>query len=405
MIPSPRNVTVRKHHQEETLSPTIGLLAEEIMVTRSGRMSGSTKRTGNFTIPLPDICDDKSDHAIVPPISISSGSSPGTPKDRNSTFTLESPTLRKLPPQTRKALVFVLAQTRFPTQTLPAQPRAHKNKDPEGSLTAEDVQTLALMFCQTRKAPAFVLAQTKFPAQMLPAQPRAHRSKVPEGSLAAKDVQTPALMLPQPAPALTTHVASLMKKNCRVAKRKPIQAITVDDVEAAKARSVSRIKKTRSVDPEPPTPGSDPSIPHQSTPTQTHKLVLGTQKYATVESNLVAPHAGDIQVQSRLHGRDDGHAVTNNFYLMAMDPFAAGHIQTRDAGYDRITSEINNLLAGHRVSSTMLEEIWMGIYQARGYEPECWMANLAKNGIPEELFGPMLQIMTAASADHHKTQW
>jgi hypothetical protein len=164
-------------------------------------------------------------------------------------------------------------------------------------------------------------------------------------------------MLPQPVPAPTTHVASLTKKNPRVAKRKPIQAITVDDVEAAKARSVSHIKKTRLVDPEPPTPGSDPSISHQSTSTRTRKLVPGTQKYATVESDLVAPHAGDIQVQSQLHGRDDGHAVTNNFYLMAMDPFATGHIQTRDAGYDRITSEINNLLAGHQVSSTMLKEI------------------------------------------------
>ena len=151
--------------------------------------------------------------------------------------------------------------------------------------------------------------------------------------------------------------------------------------------------------------GSDPSIPHQSTPTRTCKLVQGIQKYAIMESDLVAPHAGDIQVQSQLYSCDDGHAMMNNFYLMAMDPFAAGHNQTSDAGYNHIMSEINNLLAGHQVSSTMLEEIWMGIYKACGYEPKCRMANLAKNGIPEELFGPMLQIMTVACMDCCKTPW
>ena len=33
------------------------------------------------------------------------------------------------------------------------------------------------------------------------------------------------------------------------------------------------------------------------------------------------------------------------------------------------------------------------------------MANLAKNSVPDKLFGPILQIMTVASKDCRKTQW
>jgi len=106
-----------------------------------------------------------------------------------------------------------------------------------------------------------------------------------------------------------------------------------------------------------------------------------------------------------LCNQNDGLAVTNNFYLMAMDLITTACDQPRDAEYDYIMDEVNALLASHRVSSTTLDKIWMDIFQAPGYEPDCWMANLVQNGVPEELFGPVLQIMTTASKDHHKTHW
>ena len=120
VISSPQNVTIRSRHQEKTLlSLTLGLLTNSITVSRSGHMSGPMKQTRKFTVPLPTVSDDKkSDQAS--PISISSGSSPETPKHRNNTFTSESPTISKPSHHSEKALVFVLAQKKVPTETPPS---------------------------------------------------------------------------------------------------------------------------------------------------------------------------------------------------------------------------------------------------------------------------------------------
>ena len=146
-------------------------------------------------------------------------------------------------------------------------------------------------------------------------------------------------------------------------------------------RSVSHTKKLRQNNSETPVPFPDLSIPHQITPTKPCKLVTHAQKHDTLDSSSTATHVGNIWAQAHLHGHEDGVAVTNNVYLMAMDLYAAGQNQMKDVGSDCITAQINKLLQGHRVSSTTLNEIWMGIYQSPGYEPECWMANLAKNSV------------------------
>ena len=138
-----------------------------------------------------------------------------------------------------------------------------------------------------------------------------------------------------------------MKTSCAT-KRKLIHVITVDDVEAAQVRSL-RMKKKLS--------------------------------------------------------QEDGLAVTNHFYLMAMDSFTATHNHPKDAGSDRITAQITKLLDRCLVGITTLNEIWQCIFQAPGYEPECWVANLAKNAVPEGRIGPLLQIMTVASEDRRKTPW
>ncbi|KAG6375912.1 hypothetical protein JVT61DRAFT_2780 [Boletus reticuloceps] len=343
ICPSP-NVTLRRQRRAETPpSPTIGLLAEDIVVTRSGCMSGPNKRVGKFLVPLPEIWDNESGHAS--PISISSDSDPGTPTKQR--------------------------YSELPTELGPICSR---------------------MPCHSQKAPVFVMGRKKTPlAQALSAQPKAHTNT---DNLPA--VRTPSLK-PMPAPIIPN--ASVTKKTTQVAKRRPIHVVPDEDVEA---RPTSRNKKTRPNNSESPSRYPDLSIPHQNTALQPRKPVPHAQKSATLGFSPPAPHAGSMQIQARLDGHDNGLIVTNNFYLMAMDPLT--HNQSRDVGQDRITSEITKLLAGHRVGSTTLEEIWQCIYQAPGYKPDCWMANLAKNGVPEELFGPVLQIMTTASKDRRKTQ-
>ena len=138
-----------------------------------------------------------------------------------------------------------------------------------------------------------------------------------------------------------------MRKPLQMAKRKPIQVITMDDVEAANVQSVSHTKKLWQNDSETPVPFPDLSIPHQIMPTKPRKLVTHAQKHDTLDSSLTATHVGNIWAQAHLHGHVDGVAVMNNFYLMAMDSYATGQNQTKDVGSDRIMAQINKLLEGH----------------------------------------------------------
>ncbi|KAF8119568.1 hypothetical protein EV363DRAFT_1305048 [Boletus edulis] len=272
IISSSQNVTLRDCNQEETpLLLTIGLLVDGIMTSRSGHMSGPTKQIKKITIPLSKISNDENDQ--MSPISISSGSSTGTSDNHNFMLTLESPTIPKLSCHSRKALVFVLAQKKSSTKTPPP-------------------------------------------------------CKVSAGLLAANNVHTPIHMLPQPAPTPAIPTACSTKKSSCVTKRKPIQAVTLDDNKAAKVQSL----------------------------------------FSTT------PHVGNLQVQTHLHSHEDGLAITNNFDHMEMDPFIVSHSQTRNARLPNTSRTIGQ-------------------------------ANLAKNDVPEEQFGSILQIMTAASKDCHKTQW
>ena len=224
IISTPQNVTVRSCCWAQTpLSPTIGLLLESITVSHSGCMSGPMKWIGKFTVPLPTVSDDeKSNHPS--PISISSGSSPGTPGNYNTTFTPESPTIPKPPCCSGKAPVFVLAQKKDPIMTPPS---SHKDKVPTWSLMANNAGALACAFLKPapgftvpaaslmqKKAPVFVLAKKKEPDKTLPAS----GSTVPTASLTNQTLQT--------------------------TKRKPIQVFTRDNVEKAWAQSAPHVKKT-----------------------------------------------------------------------------------------------------------------------------------------------------------------
>ena len=112
-------------------------------------------------------------------------------------------------------------------------------------------------------------------------------------------------------------------------------------------RSVSHAKKLRQNNSETPVPFPDLSIPHQIMPTKPCKLVTRAQKHDTLDSSSTATYVGNIWAQAHLHGHEDGVAVTNNVYLMAMDSYAAGQNQMKDVGSDCITAQINKLLEGH----------------------------------------------------------
>jgi len=96
------------------MSPTIALL-DSISLLRLGCMLGPMKRVRK---PEPEL----------PPISISSGSSPGTPTNHGSTITSKSPTIPKSLPQLRhfprKALPFILVKKQGADITLPSPAHA-----------------------------------------------------------------------------------------------------------------------------------------------------------------------------------------------------------------------------------------------------------------------------------------
>lgn len=100
-------------------------------------------------------------------------------------------------------------------------------------------------------------------------------------------------------------------------------------------------------------------------------------------------------MQTTMRSVQTGLSVTNHIYLMASDPPPGQH-----PNYDYISNDISTFLSGIRSDHTTLTEIWHCIYQLEGYGPQGWRAILAKEGIPEDRHGPLINVMTHATRQY-----
>lgn len=412
---SPGQIRVRRI----STSPTIPLLAEGITVRRPrpAAIQPNLKPKGNKIVPLPASVSSDDDNIFYPPTS-----APSTPKTRPRQVAIQPQSKGKIvvpfptgvssdddddeapasfyplisapvTPKKRSKAPTTHASTKvqreLPEFISPSLKHANKTCSPDTGVF-DGVVKQRTVKADPRSPDARVFDGT-VKQRIVKVDPRSPDTRVFDGVVKQRVVkadQTPTFRGVLASQQTPDEMVATPKASTKPRKR--IQVITPEDV-AAVSGSVSHVKQ------------SQPSIPANAyrVPIPEGRKGATHSKHATPNSS--APHTGSIQTQTSPRAEANGLRVTNNFYLMAMDPFAAASGSARDAGYDRISSEISALLEGQRVGSTTLDEIWMCIYQSPGYEPPNWMANLAKNGVSEDLFDPILNIMVTASKDRRKT--